>query len=227
VSVAAIRFEGGVEIPFAARTWTWFRRWHFSADVPGRGRIDAIGGRIEVDTSPERAVSHGLPKVELIRALANHVQETKMGLLFADRMRISSRSAPLSAEPDLVLITRRSLKSGRVRRSKLSRTEPTDYLELQRGPDLAVEILSPSTTDKDAATLPAAYFAAGVRERWTLNALQQAVGLQVFHRGRLRFTKRRRDHQGFQSSLVLRRRVRLLSRVEPQGFPPYELVLRS
>jgi Uma2 family endonuclease len=116
---------------------------------------------------------------------------------------------------------------GRVRWSKPSRTEPTDYPERQRGPDLAVEIFSLSTTDKDAATLPAAYLAAGVRERWTLDALQQAVGLQVFHRGRLRFTKRRRDHQGFQSSLVLRRRVRLLCRVEPQGFPAYELVLRS
>lgn len=99
--MAAIRFEGGVEIPFAGRTWTGFRRWRFSADVPEQGRVDDVGGRIEVDASPERAVSRGLPKIELIRALANHVQETSMRLLFADRLPISSRSAPLSAKPDL------------------------------------------------------------------------------------------------------------------------------
>src|SRR5690348_3560722 len=107
MSTAAIRFEGQVEVPWSARTWTGFRRWCFSPDFPERGRIDFVGGRIEVDMSPERALSHGLPKVELIRVLATYVRESNLGLLFADRMRISSQNAQLSAEPDLVLVTHR------------------------------------------------------------------------------------------------------------------------
>jgi Uma2 family endonuclease len=226
MSVAAVRFEGDVEIPFAARTWSGFRRWCFSDEFPERGRVDFVGGRIEVDMSPERAFSHGLPKVELIRALATHVQKTRLGLLFADRMRVSSEEAQLSAEPDLALITHRTLKSGRVRFSKPSRTLPADFLEIQGGPDLVVEILSPTSHDKDTEQLPEAYYSAGVREYWLVDALQPRPKLQIFHRGKLAFVAARRDSNGCMASRVLRRRVQLLTEFDEQQFPEYELVLR-
>jgi Uma2 family endonuclease len=226
MSIAAIRFEGEVEVPWSARTWSGFRQWCFSPEFPRRGRIDFVGGRIEVDMSPERALSHGLPKVELIRALATYVREARIGLLFADRMRISSEEAQLSAEPDVVLVTHRSLQAERVRFSRPSRTQPLDYLELQGAPDLVVEILSPSSDVKDTADLPAAYFAAGVREYWLLDALQGDVRLQVFHRGKLEFLPTRRDRQGFQASRVLKRKVKFLCELDSGGFPQYELVLR-
>jgi Uma2 family endonuclease len=212
-----------IEIPLGLRTLAAFRRWAFSAEFPQRGRVDYIGGRIEVDMSPERAFTHGSPKVELIRVLGNFLEQQDIGLLFADRMRVSCPAADLSAEPDLVLVTHAALQDGTVVFGEPTRSGSGDYLELQGGPDLVVEILSPNSVRKDTRDLPPRYFEAGVREFWLIDAIHETFRFQVFGRGKTGFVARRADAYGFQKSTVLGARVAMEQRITNRGYPSYRL----
>ena len=55
---SSVIFEERVEIPYF-HSLAEFRAWALSDDFPERGRIDYIGGRIEVDLSPENLFFHG------------------------------------------------------------------------------------------------------------------------------------------------------------------------
>jgi Uma2 family endonuclease len=225
MSNSVICFADEVEVPLDVRTLKAFRRWAFSKDFPEHGRIDYIGGRIEVDMSPERAFSHGTPKVELIRVLANLLEQRDFGMLFSDRMRVTSLEADLSTEPDLVLVTYKSLEDGRVALGEPSHSAPGDFLEIQGGPDLVVEIVSPSSIRKDTRDLPRAYFAAGVREYWLVDALGDEFHFQIYARGRSGFAARRSDRYGFQKSGVLGGSVSMEQRITSRGLPSYRVTI--
>ena len=111
---SSVIFEERVEIPYFP-SLAEFRAWALSDDFPERGRIDYIGGRIEVDMSPENLFFHGSIKTEVVRVLANIVQSAGGGYLFSDRTRVSSPDADLSAEPDVVYLSAETIDSGRVR----------------------------------------------------------------------------------------------------------------
>lgn len=222
--VLSVAEDQSVEIP-DVRNLAAFRRWAASERFPEQGRIDYLAGRIEVEMSPERAFSHGTPKVEIIRALANFLQEHDLGLLFADRMRVSSSDGDLSVEPDVVLVTHDSLTAGRVNLKPASQPGSTDFVEIEGGPDLVVEIVSPSSLVKDTERLPVAYYQAGVREYWIVDALGDELRFQVHGRGRKGFSARRVDGTGFHRSDVLDRRVRFTRRQTPQGFFAYQLLI--
>ena len=51
-------------------------------------------------------------------------------------------------------------------------------------PDLIVEILSPSTRDKDLGEKKALYERFGVREDWTVDPEARAVTVDALHQGR-------------------------------------------
>ena len=108
---SSVIFEERVEIPYFP-SLAEFRAWALSDDFPERGRIDYIGGRIEVDMSPENLFFHGSIKTEVVRVLANIVQSAGGGYLFSDRTRVSSPNADLSAEPDVVYVSADSIDSG-------------------------------------------------------------------------------------------------------------------
>ena len=218
--------EQQIEIPPGLDTLAKFRRWAFSKAFPDRGRIDYICGRIEVDMAAERIFSHGTPKIELIRVLGNYLDQRDFGHLFSDRTRVSSVDGDLSAEPDVVFVTYESLDEGRVVLAEPSHSEPVDFLELQGGPDLVIEIVSPSSIKKDTRDLPRAYFDAGVREYWLVNALHDEFEFQIFHRGRSGFVARRPDREGFQKSVVLGAHVLMKQRISSRGHPSYRLTIR-
>jgi Uma2 family endonuclease len=222
--VLSVADDQSVEIP-DVRSLTAFRRWAASKQFPEQGRIDYLAGRIEVEMSPERAFSHGTTKVEIIRALANFLAEQELGLLFADRMRVSSSAGDLSVEPDVVLVTHARLESGQVELKPAASPGTADFVELIGGPDLVVEIVSPSSVVKDTERLPDAYFLAGVREYWIVDALGDDLQFQVFGRGRKGFVARRLDVAGYHRSDVLDRRVRFTRRQTPQGFFAYRLLI--
>jgi Uma2 family endonuclease len=226
MSLPVVCIADSVEVPLNVRTLRAFRRWAFSPDFPQSGRIDYIGGRIAVDMSPERAFTHGSPKVELIRVLGNYLNQQDVGLLFSDRMRVTSLEADLSAEPDLVFVSYTALQEGRVAFDEPTKRAPRDFLELRGAPDLVVEILSPGSIRKDTRDLPPRYFTAGVREFWLVDALRTPFRFQVFGRGPTRFMARRRDQLGFQPSAVLGVKVLMEQRTTARGFPGYRLTFR-
>src|SRR5437868_6943586 len=100
---SSVIFDEQVEIPYC-RSLDEFRAWAFSDGFPERGRIDYIGGRIEVDMSPENLFFHGSIKTEVVGELRDVVRSAGSGYLFSDRTRVSCPDADLSAEPDVVYL---------------------------------------------------------------------------------------------------------------------------
>lgn len=219
----SVIFEERVEVPLDLRTLAEFRRWALSDDFPSQGRIDYLQGRIEVDMSPENLFGHGIPKVELIRVLAQRVKDDRVGLLFADRTRVSCQEAGLSAEPDLVVVRGESLDAGRVRLVPAASDAPGQFVELEGGPDLVVEIVSDGSVAKDTRRLPESYFAAGVREFWLVDARGHEMSFKIHERGATEFVTVAADPEGFQRSQVLAAHYRLRRSADSRGFWTYDL----
>lgn len=205
---ASILFEDEVEIPPGIESLADFRRWVFSDRFPERGRIDYICGVIEVDLMPERLSSHGAVKTAIVRTLSQRVHDGDLGDLFIDQTRVSSLEANLSAEPDVLVLLHESIDSGRVDRVPAA-GDADDFVEIVGAPDLVVEIVSPSSVNKDTRRLPTAYFNAGVREYWLVDARREELIFRLFRRGAARFEEAPADSDGFQRSEVLGRRYRL------------------
>ena len=216
-------FEEQIEIPYNLHALADFRRWAVSSGFPERGRIDYIAGRIEVDTSPEDLYCHGKVKTEIVGVLSRHLKETQTGDLFSDRARVSSPTADLSAEPDIVFVSDASLSDGRVRLVPKATGEPDRYIELEGGPDLIVEIVSDASTTKDTQRLPAAYWRAGVREFWLVDARGETLLFQIHRRGESAFEPVEADADGYQPSAVFDSRFRLTRRRNPHGRWTFDL----
>ncbi len=203
----AIVISGEIEIPPQIDSFSEFRCWTLSGQFPECGRIDFVDGRIEVDTSPERAWSHASLKNEVFFVLYGLVRARKLGHVFVDRMRIVHPAAGLSAEPDVLFISHAAWASGRVQPSPTEGRD--DPLEFEGAPDLAVEVVSDSSVTKDLRRLPLAYFAAGVREYWIIDARGDELFFRIYRRGESKFTGAPTDADGYQRSQVFDTRFRL------------------
>jgi Uma2 family endonuclease len=218
--------EEKIEIPMNLHSLADFRAWALSGSFPETGRIDYIDGRIEVDMSPEELFSHGNLKVRLIWALNEIVEQNSLGYLFTDSSRVSSPDAELSAEPDIVFLSHEALDNGRATLVPKASGESGRYVEIEGAVDLVVEIVSDSSVTKDNRRLPAAYFRAGVQEFWLVDAWQEPVQFQVFHRGERSFAPVEPDAAGFQQSQVLASHVRLEEERDVRGIRRFRLESR-
>ncbi len=223
---ATVLFEEQIEVPLGIQSLADFRRWAVSDQFPEAGRIDFVGGRIEVDMSPEDLYCHGALKVELIRVLSQHVKTGQLGDLFTDRTRVSAPRANLSVEPDIVFVAVDSLETGRVRLVPKASGGPGRYVELEGGPDLVVEIVSDTSVRKDTERLPAAYFQAGVREFWLADARAEPIVFRIHHRGRTAFQPVDVDRDGYQRSAVFSMLFRLDARRDDRGHWAFDLVVQ-
>jgi Uma2 family endonuclease len=167
----AVIFEEDLRVPEDAFTFEGFQRWVESEEFPETGRIDYLGGDIEVDMSPEDLFTHGAVKTAITSKLHVLVTESEMGHVFSDTTRLASRFAALSVEPDVMVILDASLEAGKVRLSQASsRKGPNRYGGLDGAADIIVEIVSDSSVKKDTQRLPPLYASAGVPELWVVDA---------------------------------------------------------
>lgn len=196
-----ILFEGEIAIPPGIESLGDFRKWALSDDFPERGRIDYIRGVIEVDLIPEWLSSHGAVKLAVLRRLTERVLDYDLGEIHADQSRVSSPIAALSCEPDILVLLHETIESGNVQ--LVPTADGTDFIEIEGGPNLVVEIVSPSSVGKDTRRLPAAYFDAGVREYWLIDARGEELDFAVFHRGKSGFEPTPADAEGYRRSEVL------------------------
>jgi Uma2 family endonuclease len=206
---SCLLLEHDVEVPLDVRTLDDFRRWALSADFPETGRIDFIRGNIEIDMSAENAYTHGTPKTAIVARLWAVSDEHNLGDVFSDCMRISSPVADLSCEPDVVFVSHAAIDGGRVKFVNQKGGSHDDFVEIEGAPDLVVEIVSKNSVAKDTKRLPPAYFKAGVREFWLVDARGEELLFVIHGRGQRRFEALPRDENGFQRSDVLRSRFRL------------------
>jgi Uma2 family endonuclease len=222
--MSAVMIADQLEIPLSVRSLRDFRRWMRSQSFPDSGRIDYIGGNIEVDMSPEQFFSHGGPKTALAQVLAALIHSQKLGYLRIDRMRFVNRQADLSCEPDLVFVTYDSVQSKRVRMIPDKKGRPDSCLELEGAVDLVVEIISQSSVAKDTQRLPKAYFSAGVKELWLVDARDdENLVFKIHRRGKSGFLSVRSDPNGFLKSEVVCQSFRLNRERDRLGYWEFEL----
>jgi Uma2 family endonuclease len=160
--------EKPFRIPAYARSFEGFRRWARSRQFPQHGRIDYIGGDLEVDMSPEEIYTHSAVKVEIAVRLHARIAAPGLGMIHIDKTRITFPEAHLSAEPDVIVVLWSSLDQGRVR-EVVSKSSPERSVELEGAADLVVEVISDSSVGKDRTRLPPKYAAAGVPELWLVD----------------------------------------------------------
>jgi Uma2 family endonuclease len=168
-----------LQIPLAALSFDGFRTWAQSGSFPDTGRIDFLAGEIEVEMSPEDLRTHSLVKTALALGLGNLVTERRLGWLFIDRTRLSSPTAQLSTEPDLVVVLRDSIEQGRACFRSWNQSHPERLTEIEGAADLVVEIVSHSSVGKDTKRLPLLYARAGIPELWIADARGRDLRFQI------------------------------------------------
>lgn len=203
-----------------------FRRWARSSAFPETGRIDWIGGHLEVDLLPEELNSHATPKAALVRDLSNFIEATDLGVVLTDSMRVTSVPADLSVEPDVVVLLFESIARGFVRLVR-SPQDRDRCVEVQGIPDLVIECVSPSSVAKDRIRLRERYAAAGIPEYWIVDARVAPPAMTVLRRSGRGFREVKMDRRGYLASLVLNRRVRLDRRPERLGVVRYRLLIEG
>jgi Uma2 family endonuclease len=155
--------------------------------------------------------------------LSHRVKRERLGYLQIDRTRISCPQADLSVEPDIVFISYPTFESGGARLVPKSGQHADRYIEVEGMADLVVEIVSDSSVKKDTRRLPPAYFQAGVREFWLVDARGQTPIFIIHRRGENGFEPVAADAGGFQSSAVLACRYRLDAMRDAKGNWEYDL----
>jgi Uma2 family endonuclease len=173
--------ESHPRVPRAARRLEGFRAWARSDRFPKTGRVDYVGGEVDIDMSPEDLQTHGTLKAALAAELFLLVAKPQHGYVFVDSTRVTSTDGDLSAEPDIVVALFSSLDAGRVRQVPSAQTVPGRFVELEGAPDLVVEIVSDSSEVKDTERLPAQYARAGIPELWLLDARGSEVRFEIRH----------------------------------------------
>ncbi len=159
--------EEQIELPPWVIDFDSFRRWLYADDFPDGWRVCYINGTIWAGVRVEAFFSHGQVKAEVASVLHQLLKRTRYGRFGPDGTRYSHLETELSTEPDGLVISNAALADGRV---KLIGAKPGQPTEVVGVPDVAVEIVSPSSEVKDAEWLTSAYHNAGIPEYWVVDA---------------------------------------------------------
>lgn len=204
-----------------------FRAWCRSADFPERGRIDWVGGELEVDMSPEEINSHATAKSAIARELGRLVEEPGGGVVFIDRTRFTVPSASVSTEPDVAVVLFGSLDAGRVRLVPTAGGEEEHFVEFEGAADLVVECVSKSSVKKDRVRLRQHYHAAGVSEYWLVDARGPEPRLTLLRHAPDDYVEVAADPDGYTPSPLLSVAVRLTRLPVRSGIVRYRLESRA
>ena len=164
--MTAIVLEDHIRVPPWVVDLASFRRWARSDQFPERGRFSHLNGELWIDMSAARLFSHNALQGEFTTVLTLLTKGTGSGQYLPDRTLVTNKSAELSTEPDGTFVSWEAIKRGRV---KLVETKE-DFVEVLGSPDMTLEVVSPSSVQKDTSVLPEMYWRAGIVEFWLVDA---------------------------------------------------------
>jgi hypothetical protein len=199
-----------------------FRRWVHSDDVPEKARVWYLKGEVWIDMSGEQIFSHIQVKDTYTITLGGMTRTEQTGYYFSDGLLLSNVPADISGKPDGTYFSNESLETGRVR---LVEGKRGGYVELEGSPDMALEVMSDSSVNKDTQVLRQAYWEAGIREYWLVDARHDPVRFDIFrHTAKGYVATRKQD--GWMKSAVFGKSFRLTRRTDAFGHPAYHLEVR-
>jgi len=201
--------DENLRLPEDAFSFEGFQRWVESEDFPDTGRIDYLAGDVEIDMSPEDLYTHGLVKGAIHAALQQLIIG-RLGDVYTDKARISSRFAGLSVEPDVVVVLFDTLKSGRVRYVPAAVQQPDRFSGIEGAVDLVVEVVSDGSKNKDLKRLPPLYAKTGIPEFWLADARGGKVSFHIHTLEEGKYVPVEADAEGWTPSPRLGLSFRLL-----------------
>ena len=215
---------GEFHVPASVVDLDSFRRWIHTEELPEKLKVHFIRGEVWTDFYMEEMFSHNRVKTALGIALGGLIEGEQLGLYVSDGMLLTNEEADLGTTPDAMFVSNRTIERGRVRFVSGVRSE-SQATEMVGTPDLAVEIISPSSEDKDTEWLMSGYWNAGIPEYWLIEARKNPPLLTVYKRGAKGYSESR-PVNGWIKSSVLKRSFRLTRSKGAHGFPIYQLDIR-
>lgn len=199
-----------------------FRRWADADDFPEDGRAWYLKGEVWIDMSKEQIFTHLAVKREFFYVLTGLVKAEDLGLFLPDGLLLSNLAADIAGNPDATFVTTASIRAKRV---QLIEGWDGGFVEMEGSPDMVLEVVSGSSVHKDTVVLRQAYWQAGIREYWLVDARKEPVHFNILRHTAKGYTAtRKRD--GWVKSAVFGKSFQLTQRVNALGHPEYALAVR-
>ena len=215
--------DRAVDIPTWVVDLKSFRRWADDEAFPAKSGISYLLDEVWVDLSREHLFLHNDVKTEINTILRTLAKGKGWGRYFSAGAFFSNVEADFSNQPDGMFVSNESLRAGRVRSLRGRRG---GHIELEGSPDMVLEVVGRSTAGRDDRELRDAYFLAGVREYWLINALETPLRFEILRPGRSRFVAVR-SRRGWTRSAVFAHSFRLVGQTGEDGYPAFTLEARA
>jgi Uma2 family endonuclease len=140
--------------------------------------------------------------------------------MYGDNMRLVHPEAGLSTEADGVFASKESLL-----RQRVQLEQGTNSVELVGSPDMVLEIVSPSSVEKDTIHLLNLYHKAGVKEYWLINPLGPSLEFTIYRYSARKYSAVR-PQDGWLKSEVFGKSFRLTMTIGDLNLPEFALEVR-
>ncbi len=221
--ITIVSEEDQVKVPVWVTDLESFRRWTDNDDFPEKGRVWFLKGEVWVDMSKEQVFTHGQIKGLYGTRLMDLVEDEESGIYCPDGLFLTNLVADIGGKPDGTFVSYAALESGLAR---LVEGTEGGYVELEGTPDMVLEVMSRSSVRKDTVVLKKAYWEAGIREYWLVDARKDPPQFTIFrHTDRGFVAVRPKD--GWLKSAVFGRSFRLSGKTDKLGYPQFKLEVRE
>lgn len=211
-----------VSIPDGVEDLQSFRRWAHSDDFPEAGRICFFHGEVWVDMSKEQIFTHNQVKNEYNIVLGTLARTEKRGRYFPDGLFFSNDECGLATEPDGAFAFFETLRS---RRARLIEGAAEGFVELTGTLDMALEVVSASSVEKDTEILRDLYWQAGIEEYWLVDVRGDRLEFDILKRTARGYVAVRKQG-GWLKSAVFGKSFRLTRGKDPLGNAEFSLHVR-
>jgi Uma2 family endonuclease len=211
--------DHALQLPKWVRDLSSFRRWARSDDFPQQGQYAFLNGDLWIDPSMERE-GHNQVKAETSRVLATLIKDLDLGRFYVDGMGLVNVDADLATEPDGMFLSYAALKDERVR---LARRE--NSLEIVGTPDMVLEVVSPTSVQKDTVLLRDLYWRADIPEYWLIDPRRHELVFDILRRGPKGYFPARKTG-GWVKSAVFGKSFRLTRENDAMELAVYTLHVR-
>lgn len=208
-----------VRVPDWVQDLDSFRRWCHADDFPQECKISYFVDQLWIDPHMERDL-HNQIKTAIVAVLFTLVQVTRLGRFYGDRMRLVHPEANLSTESDALFASHLSFQ-----RQRVQLREKEDSLELIGSPDMALEVVSRSSVQKDTVRLLDLYHKARLREYWLVNPLTADVEFKIYRYTAKKFVETR-PSDGWLRSEVFHKSFRLTEAKNESDLRDFTLEVR-
>ncbi|MGH7171849.1 MAG: Uma2 family endonuclease [Gemmataceae bacterium] len=199
-----------------------FRRWADADDFPEDGRAWYLKGEVWIDMSKEQIFTHLAVKREFFFVLTGLVKAEGLGLFLPDGLLLSNEAADISGKPDATFVSSASIEAKQVH---LIEGWDGGFVEMEGSPDMVLEVVSTSSVHKDTVVLRQAYWQAGIREYWLVDARHEPVRFDTLRRTARGYAATRKG-DGWLRSAVFDKSFQLSQHVNALEHPEYTLAVR-